>query len=35
MASKEMAPLVVDLSHRNEVGDWGKVYTSGICAVIR
>jgi lysozyme len=32
--AKAMVPLVVDLSHHNEVEDWGKVYASGIRGVI-
>lgn len=32
--AKQMVPLVVDLSHHNEVEDWGAVYASGIRAVI-
>lgn len=34
MASKQMTPLVVDLSHHNEIDDWAKVYAAGIRGVI-
>lgn len=30
----QMLPVVVDLSHHNEVEDWGKVYAAGIRGVI-
>lgn len=32
--AKAMVPLVTDLSHHNDVDDWGKVYASGVRGVI-
>lgn len=32
--AKALTPVVVDLSHHNEIEDWGKVYASGIRGVI-
>lgn len=34
MAIQTMRPLVLDLSHHNEIEDWNKVYASGVRAVI-
>lgn len=32
--AKALTPVVVDLSHHNDVGDWSKVYASGIRGII-